>query len=57
MPSTQVLFETKKARALGSGDRFCNVCTVTKTGKWYRDHQETGHLCKKCYNQRYKERR
>jgi hypothetical protein len=37
--------------------RSCNSCASTKTTKWYKDHNDFGkHICKKCYNHRYKER-
>ncbi|KAJ3369058.1 hypothetical protein HDU91_000097 [Kappamyces sp. JEL0680] len=37
--------------------RLCNNCATNKTTKWYKDHEDFGkHICKRCYNQRYKER-
>lgn len=37
--------------------RVCNGCDTQKTSKWYKDHHDLGkHICKKCYNYRYKER-
>ncbi|KAI8900459.1 hypothetical protein BC833DRAFT_618492 [Globomyces pollinis-pini] len=43
--------------SLNSLSRLCNLCSTNKTTKWYRDHLDVGnHICKRCYNQRYKER-
>ena len=40
-----------------TADRFCNKCGGQKTSKWYKDRLDIGkHICKKCYNYRYKER-
>ncbi|KAJ3314376.1 hypothetical protein HDV04_000338 [Boothiomyces sp. JEL0838] len=39
-------------------DRNCNLCAINRTSKWYKDHEDEGkHICKKCYNTRYKNRR
>jgi hypothetical protein len=49
--------QKKKPRVVREGERNCNSCSTQKTTKWYKDHSEPGkHICKKCYNQRYKER-
>jgi uncharacterized paraquat-inducible protein A len=47
----------KERVSLKEGERVCNSCSTLKTTKWYKDHSDVGrHICKKCYNQRYKER-